>query len=162
MSNTGTDVATLDTLAALLDAEHDAMLHKTAEHFLWDWRAAAEILRQTREIATANLHKFNPEFGPLKSWVWNNIRLRLAMDYAFANGYRSPGSEAHIEMLYDDPAEKAAVMAERAELLARIETLPAVLREPCRLWADDEEVPESLGWYVRQGLTLMGRRTLAA
>lgn len=155
-------VETLETLTALLDVEHDAMLAATAKHFLWDWRAAAEILRQTREKATANFHQFNPEFGPLKSWVWNDIRLRLAMDYACANGYHSPGSVAEIEMLYDDDeAGRAAALAERAELLTRIETLPTVLRAPAKLWVDDESVPESLGWYVRQALTILGRRRAA-
>jgi len=154
---------TLETLSDLLDAEHDAMLRATSKHLLWDWRAAAEIIRQTREKAMANFHRFNPEFGPLKSWVWNDIRLRLAMGYACANGYHSPGSEHLIELLYgDDEAGKAAALAERAELLARIETLPTALREPCRLWVDDDEkIPESLGWYVRQGLTLLGRRRAA-
>lgn len=182
MNNTGTEAPTLETLAALLDAEHDAMLRKTAEHLLWDWRAAAGIVHQTRERAIADFHRFDPALRPLVTWV-HCIRLRLAIAYMRVNGLLAPVSP-------DEPPfptwteEEAALMreknpellkhwervveahrasqAEYGDLEKRIETLPAVLREPCRLWLGDKPVPESLGWYVRQGLTLLGRRKAAA
>jgi hypothetical protein len=173
----------VETIAELRARDHHAMLTKTAQELLWDWRAAAEIMRQTWEKAEANFDRFDPANGPLVSWVWNKIRLRLTIDYRGANGLRaptSPDSEPHFtwtekdavlmrqnnpELLkhWEQGAEiDRASRLEYVELSERIETLPVVLRAPMRLWLDREEIPESLGWYVRQGLTLLGRRRAAA
>ena len=134
----------LETLAALRDTKQEAMLAKTAGRLLWDWRAAAGIMAQTWAKAEAKLHRHNPALRPLLSWV-NVIRIRLVIEAVKANGYMAPTERA-----------------ERAELARRIETLPITLREPMRLWLNSEDVPESLGWYVRQGLTLLGQRRAAA
>lgn len=91
---------------------------------------------------------------------------RVAVEHQRAMGYIPPACEAGIQSAVENfgmSEEWAAKQrAERAELTERIESLPAVLREPCRLWLDHEEIPESLGWYVRQCLTLLGRRKAAA
>jgi DNA-directed RNA polymerase specialized sigma24 family protein len=157
---------TTELLAATLDEEREDMLRKAAKKLLWDWRAASEIVSQAEEKARASLHTFDPEVRPLVTWI-HLILSRLAIAYARANGYSPVGTTEEIEHLYCDYPEKLAdALAERAQIAEAIEHLPTALREAMRVWLDTgiigDAVPESLGASVRQGLTLLGRRMVAA
>lgn len=150
---------TRETLASLRAAEHYHMLRKTAEELLWDWSAAEEIMRQTWAKAEANFDQFDPELRPLASWVWNNIRLRLVMDYCKANGYWAPLTEQDAQLLYDDqPEEIAAIRAERGALIKRINALPPTFREALHAWLRGRSVDPATGVRVRVGLKLLNRR----
>ena len=152
---------TLETLAETYAQHYDFSLRCTARNLLWDWRAAANIMQQVKTEAEARLPEYNPELSSLGGWL-ACMRDRLTFDRVQACGYLPPTREDEIELLDLSDEQATAVRAERAELAQRIETLPVVLREPMRLWLDSEDVPESLGWYVRQGLTLLGQRRAAA
>ena len=156
---------TLQTLAETYAQHYDFSLRCTAWKLLWDWRAAANIMQQVKAEAEARLHEYNPELSSLGGWL-ACMRDRLTFDRVQACGYLPPTREfdiaADLKDGYVSEDDAAAIRAERAELAQRIETLPITLREPMRLWLDREEIPESLGWYVRQGLTLLGQRRAAA
>lgn len=166
-----------ETVIDVYDKHYDHYLRNAATIMLWDWRAAAEIVAQAKatllakrdmiEADAGRYEKDEDHYGVLLGAVGGTV-VKTAVDRARALGYSPPLCEIDIKMFYEDPnfslepENAAAERAERAELAERIETLPTVLREPMRLWLADEEIPESLGWHVRTGLTLFGRRKVAA
>lgn len=166
---------TLETLADVYAEQYHGLLEHVAKLMLWDWREAVKIAEEARsrlearraeiEASAARYQDHEHYYGVLLGAVCGTST-RVAIEHQRALGYIPPeceeGIRAAIEILEMSEEWAAKQRAERAELAERIETLPAVLREPCRLWLDDEEIPESLGWYVRQGLTLLGRRRVAA
>lgn len=166
---------TLETLADVFAEHHDRLLHHVAKLMLHDWREAVKIAEEARsrldarraeiEANAARYQDHENYYGVLLGAVCGTFT-RVAVQRRRAFGFDPPeceeGIQSAVEILGMSEEWAAAKRAELAELAERIETLPAVLREPCRLWLGDEEIPESLGWYVRQGLTLLGRRRVAA
>ena len=161
---------TLETLAVVYAEHYDRLLSHSAELLLWDWREAAKIADEARSRLEARRAEIEANaarhgYGVLLGAVCGTFT-RLAVKRKQALGYDPPETEAGIqsavEILEMSEEWAAAERAERDELLARIDTLPVVLRAPATLWLDDSPVPESLGWYVRVALGLLGRRKAAA
>lgn len=163
------------TLADVYADQHDRQLRHVARYLFWDWQEAAQIAREARERLEAKREKIEAEAAKYDDPKYHDGVLRGAVSWAFtqllldrreALGYKPPeieeGIRTGLEILELGEEWAAAERAERAELLGRIDTLPAALREPMGLWLDDQPIPESLGWSVRQGLTLLGRRRAAA
>ena len=166
---------TLETLADVYAEQYHGLLEHVAKLMLWDWREAAKIAEEARsrldarraEIeARAARYEDHEHYHGVLLGAMSGTFTRVAVDHQRTLGYIPPECEAGIQSAVENfgMSEEWAAKhrAERAELTERIESLPAVLREPCRLWLAHEEIPESLGWYVRQGLTLLGRRRVAA
>ena len=161
----------LDTLNDVHSEVCEHHRQAVAQILLWDWRTAGQIAeeawqrlqakRDVIEAAAAKYQSREDQSGVIRGAITDAYQ-SPAIDLAIALGYLPPDCEIGIAALELSDEQAAAVRAERAELAQRIETLPITLREPMRLWLDDEEIPESLGWYVRQGLTLLGQRRAAA
>ena len=166
---------TRETLADVYSEHYEHHLTHSSKLMLWDWREAVKIAEEARSRLEARRDELEARAAKYEDHAhYHGVLLgavsgtftRVAIERRKALGFDPPETEAGIqsavEILGMSEEWAAAERAERTELLARIETLPVVLREPCRLWLDDENVPESLGWYVRQGLLLLGRRKAAA
>jgi hypothetical protein len=164
-----------ETLADVYAERYHGLLEHVAKMMLHDWREAVKIAEEASsrlearraeiEARAARYESREDHRGVLHGAISGTFT-RVAVERKRALGYIPPeceeGIRAALEILEMSEEWAAGQRAERAELAERIETLPAVLREPCRLWLNDEEIPESLGWYVRQALTLLGRRRVAA
>lgn len=166
---------TRETLTDVYTEHYERLLTHSSKLMLWDWREAVKIAEEARSRLEARRDELEARAAKYEDHAhYHGVLLgavsgtftRVAVERRKALGFDPPETEsgirAAVEILEMSEEWAAAESTKRAELLARIETLPAVLREPCRLWLDDEEVSESLGWYVRQGLTLLGRRKAAA
>lgn len=135
------------TLAGLRAECHHFLLRATAEQLLYDWIAAAEVMRQ----AWAIVERRWPEISTAEAGVQRGCicghRTRLVVAYKKAKGLCPP-------------------RAERAKLAERINTLPPTLREAMHAWLaldlGENLTDPAKAVRARIGLTLLGRRKVAA